>query len=348
MGRVLEIFLASSLEQLRNGSLTAENFALLENDYNSTITKIRDGKFNKGLDTYLISLANHGTFDDIGNKIHFVNGSFNLETNNFLSLEDGGRTKEDMVTRCISYALEPVTLTEISETSVFNVLMKQTFPEENAWEYIRFLVGNSLCVKSVQDCEFLLLFGSGNNGKSTLLNLLRSVLEEGVYVQTHNHTVFDNDAEFTKSFRFVSPSVRFYLVEELSTKKKALSNLKMLCDGELFIRPLRGNDHVGIPIKGKLLTTSNDFIHFADGGINRRILYYHNRVKFVPVDTELQAGECHGSHLLSKAAIEQMSASTKSVIFIAFASMAVLYIRGERGDVEAKAQRPARPELFVV
>jgi hypothetical protein len=112
---------------------------LLENDYNSTITKIRDGKFNKGLDTYLISLANHGTFDDIGNKIHFVNGSFNLETNNFLSLEDGGRTKEDMVTRCISYELEPVDDTMIAN---FNEIMKQTFPEPHAWEYIRFLIAN--------------------------------------------------------------------------------------------------------------------------------------------------------------------------------------------------------------
>ena len=71
-------------------------------------------------------------------------------------------------------------------------------------------------------------FGSGQNGKSTLVNILRAMLEKGVYVEDFNHTVFDTDAEFNKSFRFISPEIRFFFVEELSTKKKALSNLKDL------------------------------------------------------------------------------------------------------------------------
>jgi hypothetical protein len=96
-----------------------------------------------------------------------------------------------------------------------------------------------------------------------------------------------------------TPSVRFYLVEELSSKKKALSNLKMLCDGKLYIRELRGHDHAEIPIHGKLLATSNEFIRFTDGGINRRIMYYENKVVFVSPDAPPLAGQCHGSPLLT-------------------------------------------------
>ena len=151
-------------------------------------------------------------------------------------------------------------------------------------------------------------------------------------MQTYNHTVFDSDAEFIRSFRNVSPSIRFYLVEELSTKKKSLSNLKMLCDGKLVIRDLRGYDNAEIPTNGKLLATSNNFIRFADGGINRRILYYKNKVKFVSSDTVLAEGECHGSSLLGREAISSMSSSMKSSIFLTFASMTVTYLRGVRPE----------------
>jgi phage/plasmid-associated DNA primase len=304
---------------------------------------IRGGKFNKGVDHYLTALAIGRKMDDIGNKIHFINGSFDLEMNLFYRVGQGGREKEDLITKCISYELESA---DDKIVANFDEIMQQSFPEPNVWEYVKFLVGKSLSAESVQDCEFLLFFGTGNNGKSTLLNLLRSVLEEGVYVQTYNHTVFDSDAEFIRSFRTVSPSVRFYLAEELSSKKKAVSNLKMMCDGKLFIRELRGHTTVEIPIRGKLLATSNDFIRFTDGGINRRILYYNNKVKFVSEDTILEAGETRGSPLLRREAIAEMTASMKSVIFLAFASMAVLYIRGER-DVEARAHRPVRPLEFV-
>ena len=74
-------------------------------------------------------------------------------------------------------------------------------------------------------------------------------------------------------------------------------------------------------------------------------MYYENKVKFVPEDTELEAGQCHGSPLLKREAIALMSSSMKSSIFLTFASMAVLYLRGERGD--ALAIRPERPLGYV-
>ena len=343
INKVLDVFLVSCLDHLRKGTLTSEDFAMLENDYDSTITRIRNGKFNKGVDQYLTSLGVGRKMDDIRNKIHFMNGSFDLDMNLFIPVgEVGGREKDELITKCISYDLEAA---DESLVAQFDQIMQQSFPEPYVWDYVKFLVGKSLSAESVQDCEFVLFFGNGKNGKSILLDILRTVLEEGVYVQTYNHTVFDTDAEFARSFRFVSPSVRFYLVEELSTKKKALSNLKMMCDGKLFTRELRGYANVEIPINGKLLATSNKFIRFTDGGVNRRILYYANKVKFVSEDTELEAGQCHGSPLLKREAIALMSSSMKSSIFLAFASMAVLYLRGERGD--ALAIRPERPFQVV-
>lgn len=93
--------------------------------------------------------------------------------------------------------------------------MRDIYSDQRLKLLIKLLIGKLLCGNSIADCEFMFSFGSGQNGKSTLDNIWRAVLEKGAYVQDFNNTVFDSDAEFNKSFRYISPDIRFFFVEEL-------------------------------------------------------------------------------------------------------------------------------------
>ncbi len=314
---IIDSFIAKSIELLMSTSTDdKKNFEILRNSFDGEFEKARNGKYVKNIDFYLGALTREEiVFDNDPDGIHFLNGRFNLRSSFF---EENGRTKSSYISTILPYDWEPTTS---EDSDAFIGLLMTTFREPEAFQFILYYIGKCLTTRSSADCEFLIQYGRGGGGKSTLLNILKTVFCDGKYVKSVNHNTFDNDAEFIKTIRGVNKSIRFLLVEEMHGNKKSLSNIKKVCDGSFALREKGLNSTVDFEINAKLFITTNSFLEFEnDTGIMRRALYYEYKNHFTNDSTIVDNKSIFlRNPMLSREAIEGYSNRQKCAIFNCFA-----------------------------
>jgi hypothetical protein len=283
---VFDLFIDQSIETLLKTSTDEKrSFDILRNEFDREFEKARGGKLSKNMEFYLNALTVDDIFDQDIFGVHFLNGRFDLKSGTFRHLTEGGRTMEMGIASLLNYEWMP---SSSEDTQLLVDQLKNLFRSEHELQYFLFYLGKCLSPTSTADCEFMIQFGLGGCGKSTLLNIIKTVFQDGVYAKSLNHNIFDNDAEFIRTIRGVPQSVRFILVEEIGKGKKAVSNIKKLCDGSIAIREKGLNTTIDFRVNGKLFVTSNNYLEFeGDTGIARRALYYKFKNRFAKVPEEI-------------------------------------------------------------
>ena len=264
-----------------------EAFEALRNEFEKEYEKLRGSKFVKNLEQYVLKLSKFDiNFDADKYSIHFENGRFDLRSGTFTHLEFDGRTKEMYVASCLPYNFVNEAFENIA---VIDEYLRKCFPEPDAFDYIKKLIGKSLTA-DVGDCEFLINWGRGGGGKSTLLNMLSACLGDGIYIYRASATLFNSEHEMKMALRNFSPAFRFILVEELDKQSvKAISAIKRVCDGSITFRDDRSGVQTTEVINAKLIATSNLRIQLdpTDSGILRRGVFYEYKYRFTPNESEV-------------------------------------------------------------
>lgn len=225
------------------------------------------GKFSSNLNHFLMQLNREDVvFDNDPHGIHFQNGRWDLRSGQFIPLyaeSPFGRTPTMYIT---AYVPHDWVASEQTDIEAFNASMMQIFQVSDSFEYMKYYIAKCLCAESTKDCEMVINLGTGGAGKSTLLNMLTNAL--GPYCCPIKFTAFDDDAEFQMCFRNLAKYVRFIFVEECENIR-TISNLKMLCDGNIPMRARGKNITETLDINAKVFATSNKFIYFGnDTGID--------------------------------------------------------------------------------
>jgi hypothetical protein len=233
-------------------------------------------------------------------RMHFVNGSFKIEDGEFRNLEQDGRVEEDYIMNCISYPFH-VSEKEGELQQEFHTMMEQIFKEPEALQYVYLTFVRAILGE--QTNHFMYFYGSGkelssiynnfltnntffllcigSNGKTTILSIIESVFQDGVYSRKLDSRTLKNDTQIRMNFYSSSPLTRFYIIDESSSLNKGtFANLKKIVDGNVTFRKPHTNQSVTFPINGTVFIASNHFTRFDDSGVQRRVLYYNNKSKF--------------------------------------------------------------------
>lgn len=205
--------------------------------------------------------------------IHFRNGKYNLKTGDFSK-----RTAEDRISKYIELDWEE---SSVKDLQFIDKIIKQIIPECTAREYMRYLIGASFSGRNTAEQSFICHYGKGGSGKSTLMYLLQSVLGDA-YTLYFKSDTFDSTKNADKTLSSITPNMRFYFVEELSSKQQNSSLLKDLADGRCVINKLYTDGVHKIDVCGKLMFISNHMMTFhVDSGVSRRLKAYEYKSQFV-------------------------------------------------------------------
>lgn len=220
-------------------------------------------------------------FDEDLTGIHFNNGRFDLNSGLFAVRNPFA---EVLITKCIDYDYVPFGSNEEAQTklSEFWNFLSKIFVEPDVMNYVCSVFGRALR-GDTSECDLLYLYGSGANGKSTVLDLLRRTLGD-TYFMDIKSDAFDTTTEANWNCTNITSTHRILFWDEPTAKKKVSSHLKALCNGKITTRRMGKDSNVTKIIHAKMFVASNKIVLFDtgnDGGINRRFNYYRCKSTFV-------------------------------------------------------------------
>lgn len=338
IGVILGNFFHQTISILSKADISSEThqkFNNLQTQYPKEYQKLLNGKFEKNLAQYERLLTSLDEFDIRSRDIiHFRNGYFDLKEQCFFSNDDPVRGRDSTwgVKSFINFNFQnPITDAAVIE--FVNTTFDSIIPCEYR-AYMEYYLGSCLQSAVQKDCNFLLIYGDGSNGKSTLINILKSIFKENVYSKSYGTNVFSSVENFNRNLQGLKPEYRFIFVEELEPTVKAVNNLKKLADGTINVKPVYKKDTVPIEVRGKLFMTSNSFINFdptgEDGGIQRRILYLKVQTTFVKDETlvDHSKGIYLANPMLTEQAINRWDETLKTAFFLKIANGAQNFYNG--------------------
>jgi len=153
--------------------------------------------------------------------LNVLNGTLNLRTGELRK-----HRKQDLITK-----LAPVEFDPEATAPLWEAFLERVIPDPEVREFLQRAVGYSLTGDTSEQC-LLLLYGTGQNGKSTFLETVRSLL--GDYAQhtdfetflAQRHKEIRNDIARLAGARFVTA------LEVEAGKKLAESLIKLLTGGD--------------------------------------------------------------------------------------------------------------------
>lgn len=191
------------------------------------------------------------------------NGTLNLKTG-----ELQPHTKSDLITKMISVSYNPKADCPLFIDSLNKIINNR--PE--MLSYLQRIIGYCLTGDNREQCMFL-CYGAGNNGKTTLLELLRDLL--GDYARNadtesftaHFYQTIKNDIARLKDSRFVTAA------ETESGMKLSESLIKQITGGDMMTVRFLHQEHFEFKPTFKIFMSANHKpqIKGGDSGIWRKI-----------------------------------------------------------------------------
>lgn len=212
-----------------------------------------------------LALTNNDAVFDVDNTgIHFKNGRFNLKTR---KLER--RTPDMMITKIIDRDYKEPTKKHIKK---WQNIIKQLFEDEETYNYMINSYGSMLNGDNVAHQRFLVNYGKGSAGKTTLLKFIESAVSSVYYTELKKDTLCFKNAKIDKIMNSFNSTIRFYIINEIDTSKSDPDLLKGIADGKVNFTKLYKDCNFSQYISGSMVLVGNHFISFPpDTGVNRRL-----------------------------------------------------------------------------
>ena len=167
------------------------------------------------------------SFDTDIHMFNLINGTYDLKHNLFCEHD-----RENMITRQASYIYDKDATCK-NFLQFLDRIFKSQPEKDNIIRYIQKAIGYSLTGEVSQQCIFL-LYGSGSNGKSTLLETMRMLLGDyGTTIASASLTTQKNEGVRNDIARL--PKIRFVVASE---------NAKGTVIDEELIKKLTGGDEI--------------------------------------------------------------------------------------------------------
>jgi phage/plasmid-associated DNA primase len=162
------------------------------------------------------------------------------------------------------------------------MMLDALFREPDTLLFMSRVIAASLCGGNVRDCFMLCNYGSGSNGKSTLFKLIREMLGPAYYYDLAPDALQEKD-EANRALQAVSLSCRFIFADDPTNRPVNGACIKSICDGTMVGKRLYRQGNFTIRLNAKLFLATNNAIRFdkVDGGVDRRVLYYRYKYKFL-------------------------------------------------------------------
>tara|TARA_R110000822_G_scaffold48935_1_gene128571 strand:- start:4558 stop:7026 length:2469 start_codon:yes stop_codon:yes gene_type:complete len=215
-------------------------------------------------------------------NIHFKNGVFDLNTNQFRQ-----RNKDDYVSMYLSWDYEPEIVTEEAKEQLWDSICKIEPNEEK-----RTMLLSYLAYSLTGDCskqKYINLVGySAANGKSHTFKMMSKCFE--FYTQQLSSDTFcvGNAKKHKELIHLHKNPVRFAYMEEMDKDKKQDAELiKKVVDGDKIPVEVMYGTKEDVNIQAKIITSSNGDPNIKmDKGVLRRMVILYLESKFCDV------GEC--------------------------------------------------------
>lgn len=219
-------------------------------------------------------------FDYDMNGIHFLNGRYDLKTR---KLEK--RTDKHFITKFINRNYSKPKKASVKK---IQSIISKLFRETEAQDYILNLLGSVLSGDSVQLQRFLINYGKGSAGKSSLLNIIHSSLGDAYFKHLQNDGLSKKNQRKDKILNSFNPAVRFYIINEVDTSTIDTNLIKQIAEGCIQTTKLYQDGCHTLEVRGTLIFISNHMITFPpDTGINRRLVGYEYKNKFSDDNSEI-------------------------------------------------------------
>lgn len=167
------------------------------------------------------------SFDTDNYLFNMMNGTYDLRSHIFTQHD-----RENMITRQVAYNYDP-TRTCPQFLAFLDRIFKTQPEKTNIIRYLQKAIGYTLTGEVSQQCIFL-LYGSGSNGKSTLMETLRMLMGDyGTTIASASLTTQKNEGVRNDVARL--PKIRFVVASE---------NAKGTVIDEELIKKLTGGDEV--------------------------------------------------------------------------------------------------------
>lgn len=210
-----------------------------------------------------------GDFDNDIYKLNLLNGFYDLEIDKFVANED---TRRDSMFRKSAKVIydEDARCPKFEE--FLSVCLGHHPDAEAIIEFIRAMMGYILSGDISHESLFI-LFGTGRNGKTTLIKILELLL--GDYATNLPENFISREKFSTHPAELLTiEGARLAIAEELETTRLNLRRLKLLASQGATIqaRGMRENFRE-IPVQAKILATTNSvpYIDSRSLGVIRRI-----------------------------------------------------------------------------
>lgn len=219
--------------------------------------------------------------DDDVTGIHFANGRFDLLSGVFTERDP---FSNNMTTKTIDYDYVPFNSPEeLNERCQdFYSFLQKIYVEADVLNYVCSVIGRAL-LGDTSDRDLLYLYGSGRNGKTLVLELLKKTLGDLYFLQIKSDA-FDSTAEANWLMTNITSTHRILFWDEPTHAKKVAGQLKLLCNGKISARKMRSDKSKEIAVRAKLFVGANKIVSFdsgsKDGGINDRFNYYRCKSTF--------------------------------------------------------------------
>ena len=232
--------------------------------------------------TFKMSLVNNDiNFDVDLHGIHFNNGRFNLQTG---ELEERDPSTY-AITKVIPWDYKPST--DKAKKAVINII-RPMFQEPEAMEYMMHYLGMSLSGTSVKQQSFMVHFGPGSAGKSTLLELIQLSLTKTYFLDLASDALKEKNQKRDKILNSFSDSIRYYWIDEIDESTLDTNLLKTIVNGRATTTKLFKDGQFEIRINGVFNFTTNHMLTYrSDTGMDRRICGYEYKNKFTDNEEEI-------------------------------------------------------------
>lgn len=251
---------------------------LIRSKYEKTYSAIfKNGVIKSILPQIRTNLTNNDIrfSDPQTNKMHFLNGYYDFEDNEFYA-----RIYEtDYITMFIDRKYTKPK--EECKTKIYKIL-NMIYDTEADRNYLLYTLGKALTGTSTKDQTILFLNGLGSTAKSTIMKFLKSTIQGYLFELTKD--------TFTKGYAKIDKVLNTYLenqciriswINELEETKLNDSLFKSFVDGQLQTTSLYQDGCNNFNHYSKLVFTANNFPNIKmDSGVTRRIESYEHKSKF--------------------------------------------------------------------
>lgn len=210
------------------------------------------------------------------NEIHFKNGYFNLETNEFKARE----IDKHFISHFINREYKE-TNDEMKEKVLSDI--RKIYVDKEDLDYLLMTYGIALTGKSTTDQTILFLLGLGSSGKSTIIELIKLCCGDYIYTlpkQTFSKGYSKIDKVMNSYLK--NPHIRLSHINEPEDVKIDESLFKDFADGNIQSTSLFQDGSNDFTHNSKLVFTANTYPNIiVDTGTERRVDSYTHMSNFV-------------------------------------------------------------------